>query len=160
MRTRTLSFLGLGCLLGVVLGFWLGHSRAQYRWPSGGSPWPRGLTLAKVLEERGISSATVTHFRFVGDEGSLTSGRVAVETNVTWIWDGMIATAEPYSYWLPSGYRRVEIFTRGQQQPAAVLFVNETDATHIEGDSRRFMCHGLEDLALHLLSPTQTAKSE
>jgi hypothetical protein len=148
MRTRTFLVFGVGCVLGVAVGFWIG--RAPQRSP----------TLATVLQARGISPEAITHFRFVGDEGSLTSGRVAVDTNVTWIWDGMIATAEPYSYWLPSGYRRVEIFTRGQDRPAAVLFVNETDATHLEGDSQRFMCHGLEGLALHLLSPPQTAKSQ
>lgn len=160
MKTRTILFLSIGFAVAAMLGFWLGYGRGQYRWPSRGSPWSDGLTLAKVLEQRGISSANITSFRFVGDESSRTSGRAAVETDVTWIWDSMIATAEPYSYWLPSGYRRVEIFTRGGQRPAAVLFVNETDATSIEGDSRRFMCHGLEDLALHLLSPTQTAKSQ
>ena len=120
----------------------------------------RPATLATILQARGISPETIVHFRFVGDESSYTSGRVAVDTNVTWIWDRMIVTAEPYSYWVSSGYRRVEIYTRGQQQPAAVLFVNETDATHLEGDTRRFMCHGLEDLAMHLLSPTQTAQSQ
>jgi hypothetical protein len=111
------------------------------------------------LETRGIAPQTISHFRFVGDESSHTSGRTAIDTDVSWIWEGMIATAEPYNYWLPSGYRRVEIFTRGQQQPAAVLFVNETDATHIEGDGRRFMCHGLEDLAIHLLSPEDATES-
>ena len=160
MRTRRFLIFTIGCLLGVSLGFWIGHSGAPYHWNSDGSPWPRGLTLAKVLEQRGISSATISYFRFVGDESSRTSGRVAIETNVDWVWNGMIATAEPYSYWLPSGYRRVEIFVRDRQQPAAVLYVNETDATHLEGDSRRFMCHGLEDLAMHLLSPTQTAQSQ
>jgi hypothetical protein len=159
MKTRTL-FLPIGFALTALLGFWLGYSRGQYHWPSDGSPWPRGLTLAKVLEQRGISPATITSFRFVGDESSRTTGRVAVETDVSWIWDSMIATAEPYSHWLSSGYRRVEIFTLGGQQPAAVLLVNETDATSIEGDSRRFMCHGLEDLALHLLSSPQTAKNK
>jgi len=114
------------------------------------------LTLAAVLQERGISPEKITHFRFVGDESSLTSGSLAVDTNVSWMWDRLIATAEPYNYWVSSGYRRVEIHTRGQEQPAAVLFVNETDATHLEGDTQRFMCHGLEDLDVHLFSPTKT----
>lgn len=148
MRTRTLLVFCVGCALGVAIGFWVSHAPQ------------RPKTLATALQARGVSSDAITHFRFVGDESSLTTGRVAVDTNVSWIWDGMIATAEPYSYWLPSGYRRVEIFTRGQLQPAAVLYVNETDATHIEGDSQRYMCHGLEDLALHSLSPTQTAQSQ
>src|SRR5258708_40321601 len=121
MRTRNLLILCMGCLLGAVLGFWLG-SRAPRR----------TLTLAAVLKKRGITPHMITHFRFVGDESSYTSGRVAIDTNVTWIGDRMIATAEPYSYWPPSGYRRIEIHTRGQQHPAAVLFVNETDATHLE----------------------------
>ena len=141
MRTRTLWVFCAGCALGVAAGFCVGRKPH------------RPETLASVLETRGIAPQTISHFRFVGDENSHTSGRTAIDTDVSWIWDRMIATAEPYNYWLPSGYRRVEIFTRGQQQPAAVLYVNETDATHIEGDARRFMCHGLEDLAIHLLSP-------
>jgi len=148
MKTRTLLLFCVGCALGVAIGFWSSHTLQ------------RPKTLATALQARGITPEAITHFRFVGDEGSSTTGRVAVDTNVSWIWDSMIATAEPYSHWVASGYRRVEIFTRGQQQPAAVLFVNETDATHIEGDSQRFMCHGLEDLALRLLSPTQTAQSQ
>ena len=143
-----LLILCVGCLLGVAFGFWPGRRAPR-----------RTLTLAAVLQKRGISPEMITHFRFVGDESSYTSGRVAVDTDVAWIWDRMIATAEPYGYWVSSGYRRVEIHTRGQQQPAAVLFVNETDATHLEGDTRRFMCHGLEDLAVHLLSPTQAAQT-
>jgi hypothetical protein len=141
-----LLFLG-GCAVGWLLGASLGKRPPQ--------PPP---TLALILRERGISSTNLAQFRFVGDESSYTSGRVATDTNVTWIWDRMIATAEPYSHWLPSGYRRVEVFTNGQPQAAAaVLFVNETDATHVEGDTRRFMCHGLADHAMHLLARTSAS---
>jgi hypothetical protein len=155
MRTRTALIFTAGLFVATALGYWAGQSRGRHRWPADGSPWPVGLTLAKVLRERGVSPESVTHFRFVGDESSRTSGRVAVDTNATWIWERMLETAEPYSFWVSSGYRRVEIYIRGSTQPAAILFVNETDATNLEGDSRRFMCHGLSDFAVHLLTQTQ-----
>ena len=160
MRTRTLSIFGIGCLLGVSLGLCLGYSRAQYHWPADGSPWPRGLTLAKVLRQRGVSPESIAYFRFVGDENSLTTGRVATNSSdVTWIWDRMIETAGPYVFWESSGCRRIEIYTRSGPQPAVTLLVNATDATSISGDGRSFMCHGLESLALRLLSDSQTAKN-
>lgn len=147
MRTRATVILCVGCLVGAGVGFWVGHAPHHTS------------TLATVLQARGISPETITALKFVGDESSYTSGRTAIETNATWIWDKMIATAEPYNYWVPSGYRRVEIFKRGQQKTAAVLFVNETDATHLEGDTRRFMCHGLDALAMRLLSPAEASKT-
>jgi hypothetical protein len=130
-----------------VFGLLLGYFAAM----------PRGKpqTLATVLIERGLRPSLISHFRFIGDENSYTYGRVASVTNDTlWIWSRMIETAEPYSFWEASGSRRVEIYTRGNQQPAAVLLVNATDATSVSGDSRRFMCHGLHELAMRLLSPT------
>lgn len=151
MRTRTLIIFAVGCLLGILVGYMVGRGRQQ--------PATRPVTLATVLRERGISPESLSHFRFIGDEHSYTSGRVASETNAAaWIWDKMIETAEPYSFWEASGYRRVEVFTRSGRQPAVVLLVNTTDATSVAGDDRRFMCHGLHDLAMRLLSPTQTAQ--
>ena len=147
MRTRTLSIFAIGCALCILLGYFVGTTRTKQQ------------TLATVLQERGVTPETITHFRFIGDEHSYTSGRVATDTNAAWIWDRMIRTAEPYSFWEASGNRRVEVFTRGSQQPAAVLLVNATDATSVAGDDRRFMCHGLHDLAMRLLSPTQTAQT-
>jgi hypothetical protein len=148
MRTRTLVIFAVGCVVGSLLSYFAAETRGKQH------------TLATVLRKRGVTPETITHFRFIGDEHSYTSGRVATDTNATWIWDRMIQTAEPYSFWEASGNRRVEVYTRGGQQPAAVLLVNATDATSVAGDDRRFMCHGLHDLAMRLLSPTQTAQTQ
>jgi hypothetical protein len=150
-----------GCLVGIIAGYtarsFRGAPEAQLRNVTQETSAQRA-TLATVLQSRGISPESITHFRFIGDEHSYTQGRVATDTNVTWIWDRMIRTAEPYSFWEASGNRRVEVFTRTGHQPAVVLLVNTTDATSVAGDDRRFMCHGLHDLAMHLLSPTQAAQ--
>jgi hypothetical protein len=154
MKIRLFLIFFVGCLLGVLVGFWAGYGRAEYHWPKDGWPWPRGITLAKALRERGILPENITHLRFIGDECSYTAGKVALMTDtndIKWIWDRMIETAEPYVFWESSGYRRVEIYIHGSKQPAAMLCVNATDATHIAGDYRRFMCHGLEELAMRLL---------
>jgi hypothetical protein len=148
MRTRTAIVVVSGCVIGFVLGYLAGSKQP-----------PHGrLTLATVLRQRGLGPETITHFRFIGDEHSHTTGRVAVDTNVAWIWDRMIATAEPYSFWEASGNRRVEVFRRGADQAAVVLLVNATDATAVAGDERRFMCHGLHELAVDLLSQPQTSE--
>lgn len=111
-----------------------------------------------MLRQRGITPKSIAYLRFLGDENSFTTDRVAVDTNdIEWIWGRMIETAEPYVYWESSGYRRIEIYTHGHSQPAAVLLVNDTDATSIYGARRSFMCYGLHDVAMQLLGgPTGT----
>ncbi len=142
----------------ALLGYWAGYCRGTYHWPSDGWPHPRGITLAKVLRQRGVTPQSIAYLRFLGDESSFTGGRSAtVGTNageIQWIWDRMIETAEPYVFWESSGWRRVEIYTRGGTQPAVTLAVNATDATCIAGDKRTFMCRGLEALALQHLTET------
>ncbi|TAL06543.1 MAG: hypothetical protein EPO07_01675 [Verrucomicrobia bacterium] len=161
MRTRTRIVLSIGLIVALALVYSVGYKQGEYHWPSDGRQRPRGITLATVLRQRGVTPESIAYFRFIGDEPSFTSGRVATNTSdVTWIWDRMIETAEPYVFWESSGWRRVEIYTRDSPQPAVTLAVNATDATCISGDDRTFMCHGLHELVLHLLSPPQTAKIE
>lgn len=112
-----------------------------------GYPTPKQPTISQVLEKRGITPDKVTYIKFVGDESSYTTGREVTfrdRDEIEWLWTWIFDHAEPYSFWVPSGYRRLHIFTSSATSPAAILFVNETDATHVEGISGRFMCHGLE----------------
>jgi hypothetical protein len=161
MRTRSSILLSIGLIIAALLGYWAGYRHGSYHWPSDGWPHPRGITLAKVLRQRGVTPDSITFMRFIGDESSFTTGRVATNSaDVAWIWDRMIETAEPYVFWESSGWRRVEIYTRGGPQPAVTLVVNATDATCISGENRTFMCHGLHDVVVRSLSPTQTAKNE
>src|SRR5438309_432048 len=93
MKSRTLTLSIGGFAFAVLLGFWAGHKRAQYHW--GGSPRPSGITLATLLRQRGISPQSISYLRFIGDESSFTTGKVATNTtDVAWIWDTMIETAE------------------------------------------------------------------
>ena len=161
MKSRTLIFLSIGVIIAVSLGYWAGYQHGSYHWPSDGRPHPRGITLAKALRQRGVTPDSITFMRFIGDESSFSAGRVTTNTtDVTWIWDRMFETAEPYVFWESSGWRRVEIYTRGGPQPAVTLGVNATDATCIAGDSRTFMFHGLHDVVVQSLLPPQTAKTE
>jgi len=157
VKTRTIIFFAVFAVA-VSLSFWVGYKHGQYHWD--GSPRPAGVTLAKILRQRGVSRESVAYLRFIGDENSYTAGRVATNTtDVAWIWDRMIETAEPYAFWESSGWRRVEIYTHDRPQPIVVLCVNATDATCIAGDNRSFMCHGLHDVALRFLSGQQMAKN-
>jgi hypothetical protein len=160
MRMGRLIFIAVLIVAAALLGYWAGFRKGQYHWPSDGSPHAQGITLAKVLRQRGITPESIAYLRFIGDESSSTSGRVATNTaDVAWIWDRMIQTAEPYVFWESSGGRKVEIYTHLRHQPAITLLVNATDATSIAGDKRSFMCHGLNSLALQLLSGAQTARN-
>jgi hypothetical protein len=118
-------------------------------------PTPKQITLSQVLKKRGITPETVTYIKFVGDEASSTSGREAISRDkeeIQWLWNWIFDHAEPYSFWVPSGYRKVQIFTNENGPPAAYLYVNETDATSIDGVTGRFMCHGLENYIFNRLS--------
>lgn len=110
-----------------------------------------GNTLAEALKEKGVSLEQIAYVKYIGDGHSGTEGKVAVEEDVSWMWDTMIETAEPYKYWLPSGFRRLEIYLKGDGIPDAVLLVNETDATHLENEDMSYMCRGLEKHAKNML---------
>jgi hypothetical protein len=105
MGPRTLIFVA-GCLVGIFAGYVASSFRQASEAPPRSvtqETSPQIVTLATVLQSRGVMPESITHFRFIGDEHSYTQGRVATDTNVTWIWDRMIRTAEPYSFWEGSG---------------------------------------------------------
>ena len=104
------------------------------------SPLPKQPTIADFLRIKGITPEQITHFEFLGDKSSYTYGRTQTDDK-----------EEPYSLWVPSGYRRMNIYIKNKAEPAAKLFINETEATHIEGVEGRFMCHGLEEYVLSKL---------
>lgn len=118
-----------------------------------GSPAPKQPTIADMLRNKGVDSENISYFEFVGDESSYTYGRVKTDDKeeIDWVWSMIFEYAEPYSFWVPSGYRRMNIYLKNQKEPAAKLFVNETEATSIEGIEGRFMCHGLEEYILSKL---------
>jgi hypothetical protein len=114
------------------------------------------LTLATELERLGIVPETIAFLKFVGDEASGTSG-VAIENDpevIEWIWYRILVPAEPYAFWVSSGYRVMEIYLQGEAIPATILHVNETESTYAEGVPGRFMCHGLEAVILSYLTKT------
>ena len=121
--------------------------------PAGGkldwaSPSVKQITLAKALEKRGVRPEDISQLCLVGDEASVGSNIKVVVTDkdeIEWLWSSMVSTAEPYSHWVASGDRILQVYTGGGKQLATTLFVNETDATHVDGIDGRFMCHGLHD---------------
>ncbi len=117
------------------------------------SPAPKQPTIADMLRKKGVYLDKISHFEFIGDESSFTYGRVETtdKEEIEWVWSMIFEHAEPYSFWVSSGNRCMNIYLKSQKEPAAKLFVNETEATSIEGVNGRFMCHGLEEYILSKL---------
>jgi hypothetical protein len=86
-----------------------------------------------------------------GDFGAKTRVEAAPDMRKA-VWNA-IAVAQPFSRIAFSGHRRVEFYTAADAaKPAAVLFVNVTDASHLEGhDEDKFRCAGLTEWTEPLL---------
>jgi hypothetical protein len=99
-----------------------------------------GNTIAAVLKKRGVAPPKIVRVQYVMES------RCAADTDpesLSFLWERVLEPAEPYKFWLPSGYGMVEIYVAGQSEPAAYLAVNETDSTTTAGSDLRYMCHGL-----------------
>jgi len=135
------------------------HSEVHYGDDTTNFP-THGNTLADALTRIGITPKKIEYLRFVGDEHSQTMGRTHYVRDVSWIWDHMFRTAEPYKYWVASGNRVVEIYVKGRpNEPAATLRVNETDRTEIDGIPGSYIANGFEQLVMHGLRRGGQAKS-
>lgn len=91
---------------------------------------------------------------FVGGEGDWGENtRVEASPDMRKAVWTTVAGAQPFKRIAFSGYWRVEFYTvPDAAKPAAVLFVNVTDASHLEGqDEDMFRCAGLTELTSPLL---------
>lgn len=110
-----------------------------------GSPIATGPTLAKALLQLGIDAHTLVQLRLVGDEASYTSGlskNIGDQETLSWFFDH-VSRAEPYTFWYPSGYRKIELFTSKSDVPVATLLFNESGSCQISGVAGRYMCFDL-----------------
>ena len=119
------------------------------------------ITIAKRLNQKGITKQNIISFKYIGNETSYTSGLVFTENNkktIAWMWDRYFETAEPYSFRTPSGNTKIEIYTKNTKGPAAVLRVNnDTDATTIIGDEGSYMCYLLGNHIIKELKSNEAA---
>lgn len=112
-----------------------------------------GVTMETALNALGITLDKIDYVKLVGDEGSGTSGQSKKVKIDEWFWDTYFQNAEPYKFWLASGYRKLEIYLKGGKTPKATIHINETDSCYVEGDPRKlsYMCHGLHQWFLQNL---------
>lgn len=116
------------------------------------APTVTSETLADTLSSLGITQERISHFRFVGDESSMTLGYEHIETDVDWIWSKYIATAVPYDHWLSSGNRICEIYLHDDTtSPSLTLYVNETGRTSSKKFVGGYICSGLGDMISGIL---------
>jgi hypothetical protein len=112
--------------------------------------------LVQTLAERPITHMDTEKIVLTDSEGGCGASTSVTITElfiIQKIWD-TIHQSRPYGVWCACGYRKLEFYRAGHpERPAVILLVNETDACHIEGTSRRFRCPGinavLEDLLKH-----------
>jgi len=66
------------------------------------------------------------------------------------IWDS-IYQSRPHDLWYASGYRQADFYIDQDSKPAATLWINESDASHLQGSETRFRCPQLHELIIKLL---------
>ncbi|HUU21522.1 MAG TPA: hypothetical protein VM389_03215, partial [Phycisphaerae bacterium] len=131
-----------------------GIQAAVNRYPTTAPADGRRSALLTRLARLGVTPKTTRRMVFVGSEGGFgVDTRVeAVPDMRKGVWTA-IAVARPFNRIVFSGFRRVEFYTAADAaKPAAVLCVNQTDSTHLEGRYQdRFRCAGLTELTEPLL---------
>jgi len=114
----------------------------------------RRSALLTRLTRLGVTPKTARRMVFVGSDGDFRADtRVEAAPDMRKaVWTA-IAVAQPFNRIVFSGFRRVEFYTAADAaKPAAVLCVNQTDSTHLEGRYEdRFRCAGLTELTEPLL---------
>jgi len=119
-----------------------------------GSPWATGQTLEKHLNSLGITKQNCSLMTAKGNEHTSTAG-VQVTFNpdeISFIWDAMFRTAEPYTYWEASGNIQVELRYSHNTKTNILLYVNATDRTTIDGERGAYICRGLNKLLIQKLN--------
>lgn len=95
-------------------------------------PYPNhGVTIVGALEALGVSPEKIDDLKLVGDKNSMTAGLTKKMKMKEFFWDQYFATAEPYKFWLPSGYRHLEIYVKGEAKAKTTIYINETDSCFV-----------------------------
>lgn len=110
-------------------------------------------SLVGLMEARGVSYDNTSRIVLNGSEGDVGSDiQVEIEEPfiIQEIWDS-IYQSRSYSVWYTSGYRRADFYIGQDSTPAATLWINASDASHLDGMETRFRCPHLDSLVLKLL---------
>ena len=106
------------------------------------------------MKQQGITYQNTGKIVLTGSEADVGSD-VTVEIEeqflIQEIWDS-ICQSRPYGVWCSSGYHRADFYTFPDRPPVATLWINASDASHLDGQHEtRFRCPKLHAFVMKLL---------
>lgn len=111
-------------------------------------------SLVRQMKERGITHQNTGKIVLTGSEADVGPDiKVEIEEQflIQEIWDS-IYQSRPHDQWYASGYRRADFYTFPERAPVATLWINASDASHLDGQSQtRFRYPKLHALVMRLL---------
>ncbi len=113
-------------------------------------------SLVTLMKEHGVTHENTSKIVLHGSEGDVgadISLQVTEDFLIQGIWD-TIYQSRPYTTRCACGDRKAEFYVKKDSlKPALVLWINGTDACHIDSDSEpeRFRCPNLDSLVMDLL---------
>jgi hypothetical protein len=109
--------------------------------------------LVRRLSSHSVTDQETQRIVLTGSEGGYgASLKVSIteEFLIQDIWD-RIYQSRPYKVWYASGYRQLDFYRQGQDEPSLTLLVNASDACHIKDTTERFRCPGISAVLEKLL---------
>ena len=110
--------------------------------------------LVTRMRAHGIShenTAKIVLWGSEADVGPDVTVEISSQFLIQEIWD-TIYQSRPYTRWAASGYRKADFYAKGEaDEPVMTLWINATDACHIDGQAERFRCPKLDLLVMGLL---------
>ena len=104
-------------------------------------------TLAGALIAVGVTPDKIDHVRLVGDEASGTSGKTRRMNIDAAFWKKYFEGAKLNEKFAASGYRKLEVYLKGEAKPKTTIHINELDTCLVDGDpfKMRYLSIGLHD---------------
>jgi hypothetical protein len=106
------------------------------------------------MKQHGITHHNTSKIVLTGSEADVGPDiKVAIEEQflIQEIWDS-IYQSRPHGLWYASGYRRADFYVYPDQDPVATLWINASDASHLDRQHEtRFRCPKLHAFVMKLL---------
>ena len=110
--------------------------------------------LVQRMNSHGVTHLNTGKIVLHGSEADVGSGvKVAVVEHflIQRIWD-TVYQSRPEIIWYASGYRRADFYAdTNLDTPACTLWINASDACHLDGEPDRFRCPQLDAFVIDLL---------
>ena len=111
-------------------------------------------SLVRQMKQHGITHHNTDRIVLTGsdaDVGPNIKVDIREQFLIQEIWDS-IYQSRPHAHWDASGYRRADFYTYPDRDPVVTLWINASDASHLDGQNgTRFRCPKLHTLVMKLL---------